>query len=81
MKQQAIWPRLYITSIYRRYENKILAFFAELCIMKREHRRKENADMMTSLILLAVVIRIIVSIIVVCENAYLRYAESKVICY
>lgn len=31
--------------------------------------------MMTSLILLAVVIRIIVSIIVVNGNAYLRYAE------
>lgn len=36
--------------------------------------------MMTNLVLLAVVIRIIVSIIVVCENAYLRYAEPKVIC-
>jgi len=33
---------------------------------------------MTNLILLAVVIRIIVSIIVVCGNAYLRYAESEV---
>ena len=32
-----------------------------------------------NLVLLAVVIRIIVSIIVVCENAYLRYAEPKVI--
>ncbi len=33
---------------------------------------------MTNLILLAVVIRIIVSIIVVCGNAYLRYAELEV---
>lgn len=32
-----------------------------------------------SLALSAVVIRIIVSIIVVCENAYLRYAEPEVI--
>lgn len=35
--------------------------------------------MMTGLVLLAVVIRIIVSIIVVCGNAYLRYAEPEVI--
>lgn len=32
--------------------------------------------MMTNVILLAVVVRIIVSIIVVRGNAYLRYAES-----
>ena len=35
--------------------------------------------MMTGLALLAVVIRIIVSIIVVRENAYLRYADLEVI--
>lgn len=35
--------------------------------------------MMMSIVLLAVVIRIIVSIIVVDGNAYLRYAEPKVI--
>lgn len=35
--------------------------------------------MMTNLVLLAVIIRIIVSIIVVDGNAYLRYAEPKVI--
>ena len=34
---------------------------------------------MTNLILTAVVIRIIVSIIVVCGNACLRYAEPEVI--
>lgn len=33
---------------------------------------------MTNLVLLAVVIRIIVSIIVVNENAYLRYTESGI---
>lgn len=35
--------------------------------------------MMTGLVLFAVVIRIIVSIIVVHGNAYLRYAEPEVI--
>lgn len=35
--------------------------------------------MMTNLVLLAVIIRIIVSIIVVDGNAYLRYAGPKVI--
>ena len=40
---------------------------------------KGNADMMMNIVLLAVVIRIIVSIIVVDGNAYLRYAEPKVI--
>lgn len=35
--------------------------------------------MMMNLALLAVIIRIIVSIIVVCENAFLRYAEPEVI--
>ena len=40
---------------------------------------KENADMMMNLVLLAVVIRIIVSIIVNNGNAYLRYAEPEVI--
>ena len=39
-----------------------------------ERRRKD----MTNLILLAVVIRIIVSIIVVDGNAYLRYTESGI---
>ena len=39
-----------------------------------ERRRKD----MTNLILLAVVIRIIVSIIVVNGNAYLRYTESGI---
>ena len=34
---------------------------------------------MTNLILLAVVIRIIVSIIVVDGNAYLRYTESGIV--
>jgi len=35
--------------------------------------------MMMNLALLAVVIRIIVSIIVIDDNAYLRYAEPEVI--
>lgn len=35
--------------------------------------------MMAKVALLAVVIRIIVSIIVLCENAYLRCAEPEVI--
>lgn len=39
---------------------------------------RENADMM-NLVLLAVVIRISISIIVMNENAYLRYAEPEVI--
>lgn len=41
---------------------------------KKQTFGKENADMITGLILLAVVVRIIVSIIVVNENAYLRCA-------
>ena len=36
--------------------------------------------MMTGLVLAAVVIRIIISIIVVFVNSYLRYAEPEVIC-
>ena len=40
---------------------------------------KENADMMMNLAELTVVIRIIDSIIVNGDNAYLRYAEPKVI--
>lgn len=35
--------------------------------------------MKMNLTLSAVIIRIIVSIIVLCENAFLRYAEPKVI--
>ncbi len=39
-----------------------------------KYRGKENADMMIMVVLLAIVIRIIVSIIVIDGNAYLRYA-------
>ena len=41
-----------------------------------KYRGKENADMMITVVLLAIVIRIIVGIIVIDGNAYLRYALS-----
>ena len=64
------------------YKKKLLAISDKVLIIKRsniaerqlERRRKD----MTNLILLAVVIRIIVSIIVVNGNAYLRYTESGI---
>ena len=56
-----------ITRIYGKYENKALAISL----------REGDADtMMMELVLIAVVIRIIGSIIVVDGNAYLRYAET-----
>ena len=72
----------FITLGYTSYKKKLLAISDKVLIIKRsniaegqlERRRKD----MTNLILLAVVIRIIVSIIVVNGNAYLRYTESGI---
>lgn len=74
--------RCYITLVHTSYKKKLLAISDKVLIIKRsniaegqlERRRKD----MTNLILLAVVIRIIVSIIVVNGNAYLRYTESGI---
>ena len=74
--------RCYVTLVHTRYKKKLLAISDKVLIIKRsniaegqlERRRKD----MTNLILLAVVIRIIVSIIVVDGNAYLRYTESGI---
>ena len=72
----------FITLVHISYKKKLLAISDKVLIIKRsniaegqlERRRKD----MTNLILLAVVIRIIVSIIVVDGNAYLRYTESGI---
>ena len=72
----------FITLVHTSYKKKLLAISDKVLIIKRsniaegqlERRRKD----MTNLILLAVVIRIIVSIIVVNGNAYLRYTESGI---
>ena len=74
--------RCYITLVHTSYKKKLLAISDKVLIIKNsniaegqlERRRKD----MTNLILLAVVIRIIVSIIVVDGNAYLRYTESGI---
>lgn len=83
VKQKALTSqRCYITLVHTSYKKKLLAIFDKVLIIKHsniaerqlERRRKD----MTNLILLAVVIRIIVSIIVVDGNAYLRYTESGI---
>ena len=71
-----------LKEVHTSYKKKLLAIFDKVLIIKHsniaegqlERRRKD----MTNLILLAVVIRIIVSIIVVNGNAYLRYTESGI---
>ena len=83
VKQKAFTSeQCFITLVHTSYKKKLLAISDKVLIIKRsniaegqlERRRKD----MTNLILLAVVIRIIVSIIVVNGNAYLRYTESGI---
>ena len=81
-KKAVTSERCLITLVLTSYKKKLLAISDKVLIIKRsniaegqlERRRKD----MTNLILLAVVIRIIVSIIVVNGNAYLRYTESGI---
>ena len=83
VKQKGIYERaMFYNLVHISYKKKLLAISDKVLIIKRsniaegqlERRRKD----MTNLILLAVVIRIIVSIIVVDGNAYLRYTESGI---
>jgi hypothetical protein len=71
--------RCYITLVHTSYKKKLLAISDKVLIIKHSNRQLERRRKdMTNLILLAVVIRIIVSIIVVDGNAYLRYTESGI---